>query len=171
MKQCTADRIQSPVGELWAVVDEEGVLLMLEFEGGRNAPRSPDELVQRYGARGYELRWSQSRLRPVARALREYFEGERTRFDLPVAPEGTAFQRSVWEQLRTIPFGATWTYGQLAQRLGRPGAARAVGAANGANPISIVIPCHRVIGSDGSLTGYGGGMRRKQALLELEGAR
>ncbi len=101
--------------------------------------------------------------------LDEYFARTRRRFDLPLAPAGTEFQREVWAVLRTIPFGATWSYAEVARRIGRPGAVRAVGAANGQNPIGIVIPCHRVVGSDGSLTGYGGGLPRKRWLLTHEG--
>ena len=100
--------------------------------------------------------------------LAEYFRGERTDFDLPLAPAGTAFQLSVWQALREIPYASTVNYGQLATRVGNPRASRAVGLANGRNPISIVVPCHRVIGADGSLTGYGGGLDRKRLLLDLE---
>jgi methylated-DNA-[protein]-cysteine S-methyltransferase len=105
----------------------------------------------------------------AARAqLAEYFAGERTEFDLQLAPHGNEFQRSVWRLLGTIPYGRTRSYGQLAEQLGDPGLARAVGAANGRNPISIVVPCHRVVGHDGSLTGSAGGLARKAFLLELE---
>jgi methylated-DNA-[protein]-cysteine S-methyltransferase len=104
------------------------------------------------------------------RQLREYFQGRRTTFELPVAPEGTPFQRHVWGMLATIPYGQTISYAELASRVGRPGASRAVGAANGRNPLPIVLPCHRVIGADGSLTGFGGGLPLKRFLLELEGA-
>ncbi len=108
----------------------------------------------------------------VRRQLSEYFSGRRTSFDLPLAPRGTAFQQRVWAELVAIPFGGRATYGELARRIGRPAASRAVGAANGANPIAIVIPCHRVVGSDGSLTGYGGGLPLKRWLLAHEaGAR
>jgi methylated-DNA-[protein]-cysteine S-methyltransferase len=100
--------------------------------------------------------------------LDEYFTGARTQFELPLAPDGTPFQLSVWQGLRDIPYAETISYGELARRIGRPGAARAVGLANGRNPIAIVVPCHRVIGADGSLTGYGGGLERKQVLLDLE---
>jgi methylated-DNA-[protein]-cysteine S-methyltransferase len=106
----------------------------------------------------------------VRRQLDDYFDKKRTRFDLPLSLGGTAFQNAVWQQLAAIPFGATWSYGQLAKALGRPTASRAVGAANGANPLPIILPCHRVIGADGSLTGFGGGMQTKTFLLELEGA-
>ncbi len=104
----------------------------------------------------------------AARQLREYFAGERTTFELALAPAGTEFQRAVWAALVEIPYGGTTTYGALAQALGRPNASRAVGAANGRNPIAVVVPCHRVIGADGSLTGYAGGLDRKRTLLELE---
>jgi len=102
--------------------------------------------------------------------LSEYFEGERKEFKLPLNPEGTEFQRSVWNLLQTIPFGQTVTYLEMAKRLGDPKVIRAAGTANGRNPIAIIIPCHRVIGSDGSLTGYAGGLARKQWLLEHESA-
>ena len=105
------------------------------------------------------------------RQLDEYFAGTRTEFELPVEPEGTTFQRGVWRELQKIPYGTSISYGTLAQRIGKPSAARAVGAANGRNSISIVIPCHRVIGANGDLTGYAGGMARKDALLRLEANR
>ena len=104
----------------------------------------------------------------AAAQLAEYFAGERTVFDLPLAPRGTAFQRLVWDHLLAIPHGETRSYGELARAIGRPAASRAVGAANGRNPISIIIPCHRVIGANGTLTGYGGGMAAKQWLLDHE---
>lgn len=104
----------------------------------------------------------------VLTQLAEYFAGERAVFDLPLTLEGTPFQREVWQALREIPYGETRTYGDLAAALGRPNAARAVGLANGRNPLSIVVPCHRLVGSDGSLTGYGGGLERKRYLLDLE---
>ena len=104
----------------------------------------------------------------VIRQLRAYFRGELKEFDLPLAMEGTEFQLRVWNALRTIPYGETVTYSQLAERIGNPKAVRAVGLANGSNPIPIIVPCHRVIGSDGSLTGFGGGLSTKKMLLELE---
>ena len=104
----------------------------------------------------------------VRRQLTEYFAGERCEFNLPLAPQGTEFQKRVWAELQAIPYGKTLSYGELARRIGNPGAARAVGLANGRNPISILVPCHRVIGANGKLTGYGGGTPRKAALLELE---
>jgi methylated-DNA-[protein]-cysteine S-methyltransferase len=103
------------------------------------------------------------------RQLEEYFAGDRREFDLPLRLHGTEFQRRVWDVLTEIPYGVTWSYGQLAKRIDNPNASRAVGLANGRNPISILVPCHRVIGADGSLTGYGGGLERKQWLLAHEG--
>lgn len=108
------------------------------------------------------------RFAQVRQQLTEYFAGERTEFDLALAPQGHDFQHRVWAALREIPYGETTTYGAIAKALGDPGAAQAVGAANGRNPISIIVPCHRVIGSSGSLTGYAGGLDRKRFLLELE---
>jgi methylated-DNA-[protein]-cysteine S-methyltransferase len=104
----------------------------------------------------------------VRRQLAEYFGGDRITFDVPLAAAGTPFQRAVWRGLRGIPYGETISYGELARRIGRPSAVRAVGLANGRNPISVIVPCHRVIGADGTLTGYGGGIERKRLLLELE---
>jgi methylated-DNA-[protein]-cysteine S-methyltransferase len=106
----------------------------------------------------------------TARQLDAYFAGTRTAFDLPLGPEGSAFQRAVWDALLTVPFGETASYGAIARAIGRPSASRAVGAANGRNPIAIIIPCHRVIGAAGALTGYGGGLPTKQFLLRLERA-
>ena len=109
-------------------------------------------------------------LRETHAQLDDYFAGKRRTFDLPLAPRGTEFQCGVWRTLATIPYGETISYAQLATRVGKPSAMRAVGAANGRNPLPIVLPCHRVIGSDGSLTGFGGGLPTKQFLLSLEGA-
>jgi methylated-DNA-[protein]-cysteine S-methyltransferase len=107
-------------------------------------------------------------VREVMRQLEAYFAGERLEFDLPLAPEGTEFQRRVWKALAEIPYGETRSYGELARSIGKPAAVRAVGAANGRNPIGIIVPCHRVIGSSGKLVGYGGGLPMKQMLLDLE---
>ncbi len=107
-------------------------------------------------------------LSAAAQQLEEYFAGQRTEFDLPLAPEGTAFQRRVWAELVRIPYGGTTTYGELARRLGDANGSRAVGLANGRNPIGIIVPCHRVVGAGGDLTGYGGGLPRKRLLLDLE---
>jgi methylated-DNA-[protein]-cysteine S-methyltransferase len=110
-------------------------------------------------------------LRQAKEELAEYFRGQRKRFETPLAPEGTPFQRTIWLAISSVAFGETITYGDLANRAGYPGSARAAGAATGRNPISIIVPCHRIVGSDGSLTGYAGGLERKRALLALEGAR
>jgi methylated-DNA-[protein]-cysteine S-methyltransferase len=117
--------------------------------------------------------WKRDRgaLREPAEQLEAYLAGELRDFDLPLAPQGTPFQREVWSALRKIPYGSTISYGELAAAVGRPHAARAVGAANGRNPIAVVIPCHRVIGASGGLTGYGGGLGRKRLLLDLEAGR
>jgi methylated-DNA-[protein]-cysteine S-methyltransferase len=111
---------------------------------------------------------SHATLRQAKRELAEYFGGERKRFEVAFAPEGTPFQRSVWKAISTVGFGQTITYAELAKRAGCPGSARAAGAATGRNPIGIIVPCHRILGSDGSLTGYAGGLDRKRALLALE---
>jgi methylated-DNA-[protein]-cysteine S-methyltransferase len=107
-------------------------------------------------------------LREAEAQLGAYFDGELTEFDLPLAPHGTGFQLRVWDALMRIPYGTTTTYGAVAEAVGRPDAVRAVGACNGQNPIAVIVPCHRVIGADGSLVGYGGGLDRKRLLLELE---
>lgn len=108
-------------------------------------------------------------LEATKQQLEEYFEGQRTTFDLPIESDGTEFQQKVWKTLMTIPFGETWNYGQLATAIGNKNASRAVGAANGKNPISIIVPCHRVIGANGTLTGYAGGLEAKEWLLKHEG--
>jgi methylated-DNA-[protein]-cysteine S-methyltransferase len=105
----------------------------------------------------------------VRHQLREYFDGDRRMFDIPLQMSGNAFELRVWDALLEIPYGETVSYGQLARSIGQPGAARAVGLANGRNPVAVIVPCHRVIGADGSLTGFGGGLQRKQLLLDLEG--
>ncbi|MGH9505986.1 MAG: methylated-DNA--[protein]-cysteine S-methyltransferase [Terriglobales bacterium] len=163
---------ESPVGRLWVAADEQG-LRRIEFpprkgqSGGRRAARETAAETAWFGAASPAARRI---LRATRRQLEEYFAGRRKHFDLPLAPEGTEFQLRVWAELRKIPWGETISYGELARRIGAPTAARAVGAANGANPIPIVIPCHRVIGSTGQLTGFGGGLETKARLLALEGA-
>lgn len=109
-------------------------------------------------------------LKQAKRELGEYFAGKRTRFEVALVPDGTPFQRSVWKAISRVGFGKTITYGTLAAKAGRPGSARAAGAATGRNPIGIIVPCHRIVGANGSLTGYAGGLDRKRALLALEGA-
>ena len=150
-------RIASPVGPLLAAGPGE-VLHCLYFSQGPKA-HAPHA----------DWREDAAPFRDLARQLEAYFAGELRRFDLALAPQGTDFQRQVWHYLAGIPYGETRTYGQIAQTLQKPGAARAVGLANGANPLSILLPCHRVIGADGSLTGFGGGMAVKDYLLRLEG--
>lgn len=148
----------SPVGRL-LLCGEGGSLTGLFMEGGRHDVRPPAGAVRDDAA-----------LAEAAGQLDAYFAGERTAFDLPVRLRGTPFQRRVWAALGEIPHGTTTTYGALAARLGRPTASRAVGLANGRNPVSIVVPCHRVIGASGALTGYGGGTANKRLLLDLEAA-
>jgi methylated-DNA-[protein]-cysteine S-methyltransferase len=145
----------SPVGPLLLVGDEKS-LRQIHFQASRDQRPAAD--------------WV-SRVEPFMHTIAQleaYFAGQLQQFDLPLAPEGTLFQRSVWQQLRAIPYGETISYGELARRIGNPRASRAVGLANGANPLPIVVPCHRVIGADGSLTGFGGGLPIKRQLLALE---
>jgi methylated-DNA-[protein]-cysteine S-methyltransferase len=158
------NKYSSPVSPLLLVTDADGALRALEFAD--KEARMHRFLKIHYGT--YELK-SGSPPAAVLRALDDYFEGQYAVLDrIRVATGGTPFQREVWRALRMIPSGSTTTYGELAARIGRRGASRAVGAANGSNPIAIVVPCHRVIGSGGKLTGYGGGLPRKQWLLEHE---
>jgi methylated-DNA-[protein]-cysteine S-methyltransferase len=151
-------RFPSPVGDL-TLVASDTALSGVYFPTSRHGP-APQKGVDGPSAL----------LDRVERQLSEYFAGSRTGFDLPLDPPGTPFQLRVWELLRQIPYGATISYGDLARRLGDPRATRAVGAANGRNPIPIIVPCHRVVGSKGELTGFGGGLERKRWLLEHEGA-
>jgi methylated-DNA-[protein]-cysteine S-methyltransferase len=153
--------LPSPVGPL-TLVAEAGQLVALYLDMQQHRP-DEDSL----GSAGDP---GAAPFAAAGRQLAEYFAGQLTGFDLPVAPAGTDFQRRVWAALKTIPYGQTWSYAQLAEKIGRASAVRAVGLANGKNPIAVVIPCHRVIGSDGSLTGYGGGLDRKRFLLDLESA-
>jgi methylated-DNA-[protein]-cysteine S-methyltransferase len=149
--------LETPIGTLLIVGDDASLHRIAFPERGHAAKPGPG--------------WQESKRGPVGEAmrqLREYFARKRTVFDLPLAPEGTAFQRSVWRQLHEIPYGETISYGELARRVGNPKASRAVGSANGANPLPIVIPCHRVIAGDGTLGGFGGGLPTKQTLLALE---
>jgi methylated-DNA-[protein]-cysteine S-methyltransferase len=157
--------VDSPCGPLLCVVDEKGAVVRIEFGAGGESQRVMETML----AAGIELVEDPARTAELRRQLAEYFAGHRREFDLELAPAGTPFERSVWSELRKIPFGETRSYSEIACAIGRPGAARAVGRANGANPIPIVVPCHRVIGADGSLTGFGGGLETKSRLLELEG--
>ena len=150
------DYLDSPIGQLLLAADELG-LRYIGFELGRHPVWIGDD-------------WQRdpSALRDVRAQLDAYFAGELTEFDLPLAAQGSEFDLRVWAELRRIPYAATLSYGELARRVGDPLAARAVGAANGRNPLPIVVPCHRVIGADGSLTGFGGGLATKKFLLEHE---
>jgi methylated-DNA-[protein]-cysteine S-methyltransferase len=141
--------IGSPIGPL-TLTEQDGVLVRLAF--GAHGPCDPSTPL----------------LARAVEQLEEYFAGERREFDLPLAPAGTEFQLACWSALAEIPYGETRSYGQQADRIGKPDRARAVGAANGANPIAIILPCHRVIGADGSLVGFGGGLETKRRLLDLE---
>ncbi|MEV6231051.1 methylated-DNA--[protein]-cysteine S-methyltransferase [Saccharopolyspora shandongensis] len=148
--------IDSPVGQL-TLVAIDGALTGLYMEDQRHRP--PEETFGEPDATPFG---------PVIEQLAEYFAGKRSEFDLAMAPSGTPFQRTVWTALCEIPYGETISYGELAERIGKPSASRAVGLANGKNPIGIIVPCHRVVGSNGDLTGYGGGLGRKQHLLDFE---
>ena len=147
--------VPSPIGPL-TLVQEDGELVHLVMSPPTGL--DPDVLGERSDA-GFDS---------VVRQLGEYFAGERTTFDLPLRPAGSDFELAVWAQLRQIPYGETRSYGYVARAVGEPGGAQAVGAANGRNPLAIVVPCHRVIGADGSLIGFGGGLPRKRFLLDLE---
>ena len=149
--------VASPIGDL-TLIAEDGLLVALHMDGAKHVPGSPDELGER----------DDSGLADATGQLAEYFACERTTFDLPLAPVGNAFEQKVWALLREIPYGETRSYGDLARALGDVGFSQAVGAANGRNPLGIIVPCHRVIGADGSLVGYAGGLDRKRFLLALE---
>ncbi len=154
-------RFESPLGAMIAIAEDDAL-------------RSLDFTDAKY-ARDLEPAWREAPRSPLllecARQVREYFAGRRRAFDLPLAPHGTGFQRRGWKEIARIGYGETITYAELARRSGAPGSARAAGAATGRNPLAIVVPCHRVLGSDGALTGYAGGVDRKARLLALEGAR
>ena len=153
--------IDSPIGEL-LLAGRDGTLTGLYMLGAPRPFAVPEE-------------WTREDADPALAAagtqLREYFAGARREFSLALAPDGNPFELRVWSALREIPYGETVSYGEIARRIGAPAAARAVGLANGRNPIAVIVPCHRVIGADGSLTGYGGGLERKRALLDLEAGR
>jgi methylated-DNA-[protein]-cysteine S-methyltransferase len=148
--------LESPVGHLLLAGDADA-LRLVSFESSKHAAPPQAGWKQDTGP-----------FAEVIRQLKAYFRGELKQFDLPLALEGTDFQLRVWNALRAIPYGETISYAQLAERIGNPKAVRAVGLANGSNPVPIIVPCHRVIGSDGSLTGFGGGLSTKKMLLELE---
>lgn len=156
-KKVSYTHYESPIGAMLLAADEDGLRMISFAQGSRTERHRPD--------------WHED-MAPFAetiRQLRAYFQGKLKNFDVPLSLEGSEFQLRVWQNLRAIPYGETISYGQLACRIGNPKAARAVGLANGSNPIPIIIPCHRVIGSNGSLVGYGGGLPIKKALLLIEG--
>lgn len=140
--------LATPFGTMWATIGEDGALEAVGFGDPQGRTKGESTIL--------------------ATQLREYFEGARTEFQLELKPGGTGFQQRVWQELLRIPFGSTVTYAELARRVGRPGSARAVGRANATNPIALIIPCHRVLGSDGNLTGYAYGLPIKQGLLDWE---
>lgn len=153
---CLYTTLESPIGELLLLGDGRTLHGLYMQQGRRPIAVGPA--------------WERSAdaFADVQTRLHEYFAGERTTFDLPLTLDGTAFECRVWRALGEIPYGETISYGELARRIGQPSAARAVGLANGRNPIAVIVPCHRVIGANGTLTGYGGGLERKRILLELE---
>ena len=155
----------SPLGDM-ILGEYEGKLCLCDWCLGRHKDRTFQRVRKLLNA---EFKVASTvLLNEVAHALDEYFAGERRAFDIPILPVGTAFQQAVWNELLQIPYGTTISYAEESKRLGKPKAIRAVASANGANPITIIIPCHRVIGSDGSLVGYGGGLETKRSLLSLE---
>jgi methylated-DNA-[protein]-cysteine S-methyltransferase len=161
-----ADRFTSPLGEMLAAVNERGAVVRVEFLPNR----SRDDMLARLIHDGFTVAWDVKACGTVIQQLHEYFSRDRRHFELGLEPKGSPFQRRVWDELLKIPYGITISYKELASRIGNPKAVRAVGRANAANPIAIIIPCHRIIGSDQALTGYGGGLAIKQALLSHEGA-
>lgn len=164
--QLTIDRIETPIGEMLIVADHDGNLRAVDWTDYES--RMLRLLRLHYGEDGFRLEPARNSSE-LTNAIRRYFSGELTAIDtLPVQTAGTPFQRDVWRALREIACGSTLSYAELAERIGRPTAVRAVGLANGSNPIGVVVPCHRVVGANGSLTGYGGGIERKRWLLEHE---
>lgn len=166
-------QIDSPIGPLLLTSDGAALtgLLMSAYRQGPEGPEwanTGDLWGGGYPLAAWIARDDAPPFEEARRQLAAYFEGRLTEFGLPLAPAGTGFQRRVWDELGTIPYGSTISYGELARRVGNPNGSRAVGLANGRNPIAIIVPCHRVIGSNGKLTGYGGGLPRKAALLDFE---
>ncbi|MDB5459602.1 MAG: methylated-DNA--protein-cysteine methyltransferase [Caulobacteraceae bacterium] len=162
-------RIPTPIGAMLIATDEQDRLRVLDWD--EHVPRM-ERLLQRHYGGAAVLKDGGDASHPIAERLRAYVAGDIAAIDdIPTQSAGTPFQREVWAALREIPAGETWSYGRLAAHIGRPAAVRAVGLANGANPIGVVVPCHRVIGANGTLTGYGGGIARKRWLLEHEGVR
>ncbi len=165
MKTLFARTFPTPIVPMFAAVDEAGALVRLDFLVGRSAAN----LMASLGRRGVQVVNDATAAANVVAQVGEYFSGTRTSFDLPLAPAGTDFQKLVWSELLRIGFGEAISYAELARRIGRPTAVRAVGRANATNPIALVVPCHRVIGADGTLTGYASGTDIKAKLLEHEG--
>lgn len=161
-----ADTIPTPLGQAIAVVNDNNALVQLSLRHEENTAETTAFLVQ-----GELVTWDKARLAPVAAQVQEYFAGKRTTFDLPLALRGTPFQQRVWAEMTRIPYGTTMSYKQLAGRVGSPGACRAVGGASSKNPVWVVVPCHRIVGSGGALTGYAGGLSAKGYLLTLEASR
>jgi methylated-DNA-[protein]-cysteine S-methyltransferase len=153
------DTYESPHGKMLLVATEDGIA-GIYFDGQKYFPKKEKE---------WKRDPDHAPLKKAKRELQEYFAGRRKQFEVALDPEGTPFQRSVWKAISRVAFGRTISYGELARLAGEPGSARAAGAATGRNPISIIVPCHRIMGADGSLTGYAGGLNRKRALLALEG--
>jgi methylated-DNA-[protein]-cysteine S-methyltransferase len=151
------DYCDTPLGRMLLVANEKG-LCGLHFVGQKYFPQKGKDWIQ-----------DEKVLKRAKREVMEYFAGKRKRFDVPLAPEGTAFQRAIWREIAKVPFGETITYSELARRAGFPNCARAAGAATGRNPVGVIVPCHRIVGTNGSLTGYAGGLPKKKALLALEG--
>jgi len=158
MTMFSYDYFTSPQGRMLLVADDKALTAVC-FVGQKYAPRV---------AADWKHDGAHALLRQAKRELAEYFAGKRTRFSIKLAPHGTPFQRSVWKAIAGVGFGKTIAYAELARRAGRPGSARAAGAATGRNPIGVIVPCHRIVGSNGSLTGYAGGLAKKRALLALE---
>ena len=152
------DYYQSPFGRMLLAADEKAIT-SVSFAGQKYAPRV---------ARNWKRDARHAPIRQAKRELAEYFGGRRKRFTVKLAPDGTQFQRAVWKAIAQVGFGKTIAYAELARRAGHPGSARAAGAATGRNPIGIIVPCHRIVGSNGALTGYAGGLAKKRALLALE---
>ncbi len=155
----------TPAADMFAAVDERGRLVRLDFL----TKHRRKQIVADLERAGFAVEWDDQACASVAEQINDYFAGKRKKFDLALAPEGTTFQRQVWRELDKIPYGETRSYGEIAAGVGRPKGARAAGGAIGSNPIALVIPCHRVIGADGSLTGFGSGLPVKRQLLRLEG--
>ncbi len=155
-----ASRIPTPVGEMYGAVDENGAVVLLEFSTYKSAEEAVSGLD--------DVVWDDKPVRELTRQVKEYFAGRRREFDLDLSPRGSDFQHRVWKHVRGIGYGSTASYGDVARRMRKRGASRAVGRANATNPVCLITPCHRVIGADGSLTGFGGGVEIKRWLLEHE---